>query len=88
MNNIYNDIQIINLTKHLDKRGNLLTIEEMKDIPFEIKRSFWIYDIPSGETRSGLLRISPRQKLRQHPRHLLSRFIANCKMVVTKKYEK
>lgn len=44
---------IINLAKHLDKRGNLSIIEEMKDIPFEIKRSFWIYDVPGGETRGG-----------------------------------
>ena len=44
---------IVNLTKHLDKRGNLSIIEEMKDIPFEIKRSFWIYDVPGGETRGG-----------------------------------
>ncbi len=44
---------IVNLTKHLDKRGNLSIIEEMKDIPFEIKRAFWIYDVPGGETRGG-----------------------------------
>lgn len=46
-------IQIINLPKLLDKRGNLSIIEEMKNIPFEIKRSFWIYDVPGGETRGG-----------------------------------
>ncbi len=45
--------KIINLPKIVDKRGNLSIIEEMKDIPFEIKRSFWIYDVPGGETRGG-----------------------------------
>ncbi len=45
--------QIINLPKHFDKRGNLSIIEEMKNIPFEIKRSFWIYDVPGGEIRGG-----------------------------------
>lgn len=44
---------IIDLPKILDRRGNLSIIEEMKDIPFEIKRSFWIYDVPGGETRGG-----------------------------------
>lgn len=46
-------IQIIDLPKHLDRRGNLSIIEEMKNIPFEIKRTFWIYDVPGGETRGG-----------------------------------
>lgn len=45
--------QIINLFKHLDKRGNLSVIEEIKDVPFKIKRSYWIYDVPGGEVRGG-----------------------------------
>ena len=45
--------KIINLPKIIDRRGNLSIIEEMKNIPFEIKRSFWIYDVPGGETRGG-----------------------------------
>ena len=45
--------QIINLPKIVDRRGNLSIIEEMKDIPFEIKRTFWIYDVPGGEIRGG-----------------------------------
>ena len=45
--------KIIDLPKILDKRGNLSIIEELKNIPFEIKRSFWIYDVPGGETRGG-----------------------------------
>lgn len=41
------------LPKFLDERGNLSVIEEMKDIPFKVKRAYWIYDIPGGEARGG-----------------------------------
>lgn len=44
---------IISLPKHLDNRGNLSVIEEEKDIPFRIKRTYWIYDVPGGENRGG-----------------------------------
>lgn len=45
--------KIIELKKVVDKRGNLSFVEEMNHIPFEIKRSYWIYDVPGGETRGG-----------------------------------
>lgn len=45
--------KIIELPKILDKRGNLSVIEEMKNIPFKIERTYWIYDVPGGETRGG-----------------------------------
>ncbi|NBK99034.1 MAG: WxcM-like domain-containing protein [Erysipelotrichia bacterium] len=48
-----NNIEKIDLPKILDRRGNLSIIEELKDIPFEIKRVHWIYDVPGGETRGG-----------------------------------
>lgn len=44
---------IINLPKILDKRGNLSVIEEYNQIPFGIKRTYWIYDVPGGEIRGG-----------------------------------
>ncbi|MCM1405386.1 MAG: FdtA/QdtA family cupin domain-containing protein [[Clostridium] fimetarium] len=44
---------IINLPKHLDRRGNLSFIEEYKQIPFKIERAYWIYDVPGGEHRGG-----------------------------------
>lgn len=44
---------IINLPKILDQRGNLSFIEENRHIPFEIKRVYWIYDVPGGEIRGG-----------------------------------
>lgn len=45
--------KIIELPKFLDQRGNLSFIEEIKHIPFKIKRSYWIYDVPGGENRGG-----------------------------------
>ena len=48
-----NSIQIIQLPKILDKRGNLSVIEEWKNIPFKIERTYWIYDVPGGEARGG-----------------------------------
>ena len=44
---------IINLPKFKDNRGNLSFIEELNHIPFEIKRAYWIYDVPGGEARGG-----------------------------------
>lgn len=45
--------KVIELPKFLDQRGNLSFIEEIKHIPFKIKRSYWIYDVPGGENRGG-----------------------------------
>lgn len=47
------DVRIIELPKILDRRGNLSIIEEQRNIPFKIKRVFWIYDVPGGEVRGG-----------------------------------
>lgn len=48
-----NDVKIIELPKFLDARGNLSFAENYKQIPFEIKRTYWIYDVPGGEDRGG-----------------------------------
>lgn len=45
--------KIIDLPKITDVRGNLTFIEENRHIPFEIKRVYYLYDVPSGETRGG-----------------------------------
>lgn len=45
--------KIIDLPKIVDRRGNLSFLEGENHIPFEIKRSFWIYDVPGGEIRGG-----------------------------------
>ena len=50
MNECY---KIIDLPKFLDIRGNLSFVEQNKHIPFEIKRTYWIYDVPGGEARGG-----------------------------------
>lgn len=44
---------IINLPKYLDVRGNLSFVEQNTHIPFEIKRTYWLYDVPGGESRDG-----------------------------------
>ncbi|HBN05430.1 MAG TPA: hypothetical protein DD434_06535, partial [Bacteroidales bacterium] len=45
--------KIINLPKIIDNRGNLSFAEELNHIPFKIERTYWIYDVPGGETRGG-----------------------------------
>jgi len=45
--------EIIQLPKFEDPRGNLSFIEEFKQIPFKIERTYWIYDVPGGEIRGG-----------------------------------
>lgn len=57
------DVQIINLPKIIDERGNLSFIEGGIHIPFKIKRTYWIYDVPGGEKRGG------------HAYHTLNEFI-------------
>ena len=48
-----NEVNIIQLPKINDPRGNLSIIEQIKQIPFEIKRVHWIYDVPGGVNRGG-----------------------------------
>ncbi len=45
--------KIIQFPKILDERGNLSFFENNKQIPFAIKRVYWIYDVPGGEVRGG-----------------------------------
>lgn len=45
--------KIITLPKIVDPRGNLTVAEQLKDIPFEVRRVYWTYDVPSGEHRGG-----------------------------------
>lgn len=47
------DCSIIELTKIADRSGNITPIEGIKNIPFEIKRVFYTYDIPGGESRGA-----------------------------------
>ena len=45
--------EILNLPKFSDPRGNLTFLQEFDQVPFEIKRVFWTYDVPGGEKRGG-----------------------------------
>lgn len=45
--------KIIQLPKIYDARGNLSFVEQENHIPFIIKRTYWLYDVPGGETRGG-----------------------------------
>jgi hypothetical protein len=45
--------RIIQLPKIEDQRGNLSFYESSRHIPFEIKRTYWIYDVPGGCERGG-----------------------------------
>ncbi len=47
------DCRIIELPKFLDTRGNLSFAENFTQIPFEVKRTYWLYDVPGGENRGG-----------------------------------
>jgi hypothetical protein len=46
-------IKLIDLPKIIDERGNLSFFEEMNHVPFAIKRTYWIYDVPGGESRGS-----------------------------------
>jgi len=48
-----NKPQIIQLPKFLDARGNLSFVEQEIHIPFVIRRTYWLYDVPGGECRGG-----------------------------------
>ena len=47
------DVRIIELPKILDERGNLSFAENNNQIPFVIKRTYWLYDVPGGVARGG-----------------------------------
>ena len=56
---------IIDLPKFLDRRGNLSFAEQLKHVPFEIRRTYWIYDVPGGESPGG--RPSPEPSTSSSP---------------------
>ncbi len=47
------DCKVIDLRKISDPRGNLTPIEGGVDMPFDIKRIYYLYDVPSGESRGA-----------------------------------
>ena len=52
--NTISDCRIIELDKHhSDRKGNLSVVEDGKDVPFSVKRVYYLYDVPGGESRGG-----------------------------------
>jgi hypothetical protein len=47
------DCSIIQIDKHHHEKGNLSVIENGKTVPFEVKRVYYLYDVPGGESRGG-----------------------------------
>lgn len=45
--------ELIELPRITDPRGNLTVAEQMTHVPFAIKRTYWVYDVPGGESRGG-----------------------------------
>lgn len=45
--------EIIELPKIVDTRGNLTFAEQLRHVPFEVRRVYWTYDVPAGERRGG-----------------------------------
>jgi hypothetical protein len=52
-NNTVNDCKLIQLSKINNRAGNITIVENNKDIPFDVKRIYYLYDIPSNESRGG-----------------------------------
>ncbi len=47
------DVKIVELPRISDPRGNLTFAEAQSMVPFDIKRAYWVYDVPGGESRGG-----------------------------------
>lgn len=48
------DCTMIEIDKHhSDRKGNITVVENQKTIPFDVKRIYYLYDVPGGESRGG-----------------------------------
>lgn len=48
------DCSIIELDKHhSDRKGNITVVENDRDVPFEVRRTYYLYDVPGGESRGA-----------------------------------
>ncbi len=45
--------RLIDLPKIIDPRGNLTVAEQLREVPFNVERVYWTYDVPAGESRGG-----------------------------------
>ena len=48
-----NDCKLITIDQIGDRRGHISVVENNKEVPFEVKRIYYLYDVPSGEERGG-----------------------------------
>lgn len=52
--NLISDCKLINLDRHhSDRKGDISVVENGTTVPFDIKRVYYLYDVPGGETRGG-----------------------------------
>ena len=51
--NLTQECRLIDLPKIQDPKGNLTVVEQNVQIPFNIKRVYFLYDVPGGESRGG-----------------------------------
>lgn len=52
-NSVY-DCTMIELDRHhSDRKGNITVVENKRTVPFEVKRTYYLYDVPGGESRGG-----------------------------------
>jgi hypothetical protein len=52
-NSVY-DCTMIELDRHhSDRKGNITVVENRRTVPFEVKRTYYLYDVPGGESRGG-----------------------------------
>jgi hypothetical protein len=47
------DCSVIEINKHHHEKGNISVIENGISVPFEVRRTYYLYDIPGGESRGG-----------------------------------
>lgn len=50
--NVY-DCTMIELDKHHHEKGNITVVENGRTVPFEVRRTYYLYDVPGGESRGG-----------------------------------
>ena len=59
------DCTMIELSKHHRPQGNISVVENGKDVLFDVKRAYYLYDVPGGESRGGHRQYIPRETLRR-----------------------
>lgn len=48
------DCTLIEIDRHhSDRKGNISVVENGRDVPFDVKRTYYLYDVPGGESRGG-----------------------------------